>query len=80
MICRKKNPIIYTTDMEDSHNKGRQAGPDVEITPEMIEAGIEVFSNYSDRFDSGDELVKNIYRAMARVNLIESHPDRGATP
>ncbi len=26
LSCRKKNPIIYMTDMEDSHNKGRQAG------------------------------------------------------
>ncbi len=26
LTCRKMNPIIYMTDMEDSHNKGRQAG------------------------------------------------------
>ncbi len=34
------------TDMEDSHNKGRQAGADVEITPEMIEAGVAALCEF----------------------------------
>ncbi len=66
LTCRKRNPIIYMTDMEDSHNKGRQAGADVEITPEMIEAGYSVLVSWDRDFTPTQEVVAEIFRAMER--------------
>ena len=47
----------------------RQAGVEIEITPEMIEAGVEkLLGFYSDEiFDSADVVVAEAYKAMALV-------------
>ena len=42
----------------------RQAGDEVEITPEMVEAGLAVLQNYDERFESQTETVKRIFFAM----------------
>lgn len=38
---------------------------EIEITPEMIEAGLAEFFEYSPDFDNEREVVEAIYRAMA---------------
>ena len=40
---------------------------DVEITPEMVEAGVKVFASFDDRFDGEDETVELIFREMFRA-------------
>ena len=37
---------------------------DVEITSEMIDAGLSVFVGYSEAFDSRSSLCREIYQAM----------------
>ena len=36
---------------------------EIEITPEMIEAGAEAKSGHDDRFESADEMIARVYRA-----------------
>ena len=60
------------TDMEDSHNKGRQAGAHVEITPAMIEEGVAALCefdliNVAEGWDSKDEIVRAVLGAAFRV-------------
>lgn len=38
---------------------------DVEISPEMIEAGLAAWSEYDERFESSDEMIERVYRAMS---------------
>lgn len=38
--------------------------PEVEITPEMIEAGVEAWSGYDECFESAGEMILRVYRAM----------------
>lgn len=40
---------------------------EIEITPEMIEAGMEIFLDYDPRFERPKTLVQDIYRAMFLV-------------
>jgi hypothetical protein len=47
-----------TTDGEDC---------EIEITPEMIEAGTLELSTYSDMFESSEELVCRLFRALAEA-------------
>ncbi len=65
LTCRKKNPIIYMTDMEDSHNKGRQAG--AEVTPEMTAAGAKEVIGFDPDRESPDDVAKRVYRVMEAV-------------
>ena len=37
----------------------------IEITPAMIEAGVEAWSEYDERFEGADEMIERVYRAMA---------------
>lgn len=37
---------------------------DIEITSEMIEAGVEAWSEYDERFEGADEMIERVYRAM----------------
>jgi hypothetical protein len=37
---------------------------EIEITPEMIEAGEEAYGKTDDRFDTPREIVRSIYLAM----------------
>lgn len=44
--------------------------PEIEITPEMIEAGVEVLEWFDPAEDAGEkrcEIVSEIYEAMARL-------------
>ena len=43
----------------------RQAG--VEVTPEMIEAGLNVLQGYDEGFDSQAEVVKRIFTVMTEA-------------
>jgi hypothetical protein len=40
---------------------------EIEITPEMIEAGRHIFLNFDRRFDDEDECVANVYKSMELV-------------
>ena len=40
---------------------------EIEITPEMIEAGLAEFFAYDSRFQSEEEAVKRIYGAMEKA-------------
>ena len=50
-------------------NSNRQAGGGIEITPEMLEAGVgELLSFFSeDLSDTPEPIVADIYRAMASL-------------
>lgn len=39
---------------------------EIEITPEMIEAGVATYAAVDRRFEGIDDAVKRIYREMAR--------------
>ena len=58
--------------MEDSHNHDRQVGADVEITPEMIEAGAMELAKFGweDELEDG---AAAIYRAMALLSPQGEH-------
>lgn len=44
--------------------------PDIEITPEMIEAGVEVFCGYDSRFEGPEDVVVEIYEAIKAASLV----------
>ena len=48
----------------------RRDTSEIEITPEMIEAGLRELSNFDPDFDSGSEFVAMLYQAM-----FEKSPD-----
>jgi hypothetical protein len=39
---------------------------EIEITPEMIEAGLDEFVAYDDRFHFEEDAVRRIFRAMIK--------------
>jgi phage head maturation protease len=41
---------------------------EIEITPEMIEAGCDVIAGYNLKFESEEEWVEKIYRAMIKAS------------
>ena len=41
---------------------------EIEITPEMIEAGVVAYYASDRRFDTEDEIVTRIFKAMVRAN------------
>lgn len=41
--------------------------PEVKVTPEMIEAGVQIFSAFDRRFDGEEETVVAIYQEMRRA-------------
>lgn len=45
----------------------RLGAPELEITPEMIEAGEELVREFEAGFDSAKEYAAKIYRAMERA-------------
>ncbi len=49
---------------------GQASADKIEITEEMIEAGVSELVGYSDKYESEEDAVIRIYRAMelARVN------------
>ena len=46
----------------------QQTGDETEITPEMIEAGAEVFVGYDSRFEGPDEIVQQIFEVMLAIS------------
>ncbi len=44
-----------------------QASAEIEVTPEMIEAGVCELTGFDGNEDSGSQLVVRIYRAMCLV-------------
>ncbi len=48
---------------------------DVEITPEMIEAGAEAFAGYDSRFEGPGDIVGEIFIAMFSVSPMAQTPD-----
>ena len=45
---------------------------DIEITPEMIKAGVTAFLNFDSRFESEVEAVMDIYKAMVTARYHHS--------
>ena len=41
--------------------------PEIEVTPKMIEAGVEAFLCHDGKVDSEEETVKEIFRVMYRL-------------
>ena len=60
--------VIYLTNAHERISPERQvsATDEIEITPEMIEAGLEEFGTYDSRFDVEEDVVKRIFLAMLR--------------
>ena len=69
---------MHLTERRDSVNcPDRQAGADeIEITNEMLEAGLSIFRSYDYRFDSDEEAVRDIYRAMEEARRVNIPVDR----
>ena len=42
-----------------------QASESTEATPEMIKAGVAEWSSWDERFESPQEMIERVYRAMA---------------
>ena len=42
---------------------------EIEITPEMVEAGVSEFVKFDRRFDDEEDAVGNIYIAMEKVRI-----------
>jgi hypothetical protein len=42
---------------------------EIEVTPEMIEAGERAFCSYGSRFEDVIDVVVRVYEAMERVRL-----------
>ena len=62
----KATAIVYLVKVTDSEKRGRQANADVEITPEMIEAGekLRLFREFAG------ETIINIQRLSEEVELV----------
>jgi len=45
-----------------------EGAPEIEITPEMIEAGERELCRYDDAFEGTDEAVVKIYKAMVAAS------------
>jgi hypothetical protein len=56
---------------DPEHNKDRI--PEIEITPDMIAAGVTAFLDFDGRFESEADAVADIYRAMVWAK--EGYPD-----
>ena len=46
----------------------RQAGAEIEVTPEMIDAGLAAMASYDCRFEPPDAAVVRIFRAMLETS------------
>lgn len=44
--------------------RDRPEACEIEITPEMIEAGLGAWSDFDERFESPEEMIERVYRAM----------------
>ena len=72
-LDRIKSPFIYLTDMDESPTKNRQAGADVEITPAMIEAGVNELCSYDWERDDPREVVSRILGFVLGQDVVTVH-------
>ena len=49
---------------------------EIEITPEMVEAGAEAYLEHDSRFENVDAGAVRVYLAMRRIALLR-HPEDG---
>jgi hypothetical protein len=64
-------------------DKGGQASAGLELTPEMIEAGIDAYSRLDREFDSTERIVTDVFLAMveaARLPRCVVSSDRQRAP
>ena len=54
--------------------ESRPAGAEIEVTPEMIEAGVGAFCAYDCRFEGPEHVVVEIFEAMQAASLTEPIP------
>jgi hypothetical protein len=58
----------------DPHSVESGAGaPEIEITPQMIDAGIEAYHQLDRDFDADSRVVSDIYRAMSLASKLPKH-------
>ena len=50
---------------------------DVEITPEMIEAGVGAYCGFDERFESLQEMIGRVYCAMALMTTGNARAGEG---
>jgi hypothetical protein len=65
-----------TLDVDSPPHCERGNEPEIEITPEMIEAGLRVFRAYDRRFDLDEEVVRDIIRQGMRASTLNNDPTR----
>jgi len=51
---------------------------EIEVTPEMIEAGEEEFLSFDSRFERESDCVARVYKVMERTRLRSVKGDTGA--
>lgn len=59
----------------ESHDKSSPDRPTLEITPEMIDAGVSALLAGDTRIESEREIVEAIFSAMLRVSGQHRHRD-----
>lgn len=50
-------------------NENSSSADEIEITPEMIRSGVEYYYRGDLRFDTAEEIVAAIYKAMSSIRL-----------
>jgi len=64
-----RDPPVHTRAFSPATPAGETGAPEIEITPEMVEAGVLALSEYSSFFDLPADGVEKIYRAMEAARL-----------
>ena len=66
----KPPPKEFTEDMQkQNQDAGGNPGNEIEVTPEMIEAGVEAFFPFDRRYDEIDGAIARVWRAMWMARL-----------
>ena len=60
--------VLYLTAQQSGLSQMRQAGDEIEITPEMIEAGADALSRHDSTSSLAEPVVLDVYLAMAALD------------
>jgi hypothetical protein len=56
----------------------KAGAPDIEITPEMMEAGTTALARFNSDFETDEQGVFRIYREMERARVLSQKADRSS--
>ena len=70
-----RNPYLNEV-MANTQPEARQAGVEIEVTPEMIEAGMRELVNFDQDHDSGYVFVRRVFISMDMVRRSQLAGDR----